>query len=583
MMLAALALATLRVSALLAAGLLIASALRYRSAALRHSVVTTTVCGALLVPVLGLMLPSWHVQWPAAGAVPTTMAVGGDNSSGVGITERVVLPSLPSAAASAPASGATSQARMLSIAVPGATATWSAIAIWLLGVLLCALALATRLLRLARIARSATPVSEGVWTACLRDEARAGDTSRIVLLQSDDPSLLATWGTRRPQILLPRGAAAWSADRVRVVLRHEAAHIRRADWIWQLAAEALRALFWFDPLTWIAVNRLRLEAERACDDAVLNDGGAAADYAAHLVAIARALARRAEWTVVPAMARASSLERRVTAMLDPHVTRAPLGRLGRFAIMVGGFALTASVASFAAQSSFATVSGTVHDQLGGTLPRITLTLTDVASGAKHEITSSNTGGFEFVGVPAGNYTLAVWGVGFKPLEFPMQVAAGQVARRDVTLDVGTLQETITVVDVSSANGASTPRRDSAWRMPADNPACTAQPNSGGIKPPTKIKDVRPIYPGSMKGTSTAGLVNLKAVIGADGAVKTIQTIDATNVDFELAAQDAVRQWRFTPTLLTCVPIDVEMNVAISFQPTPPAPPLPPPPPPAPQR
>ena len=35
-------------------------------------------------------------------------------------------------------------------------------------------------------------------------------------------------------------------------------------------------------------------------------------------------------------------------------------------------------------------------------------------------------------MPAGNYTLAVWGVGFKPLEFPMQVAAGQVKAYGIT-------------------------------------------------------------------------------------------------------------------------------------------------------
>ena len=91
-------------------------------------------------------------------------------------------------------------------------------------------------------------------------------------------------------------------------------------------------------------------------------------------------------------------------MLDPQVTRRPLTRLLRLTIVAVGLALTISIATFA-QSKFATVSGTVHDQLGGTIPKVTLSLTHTESGAKHEIKSNETGAFEFIGLPAGNYSL----------------------------------------------------------------------------------------------------------------------------------------------------------------------------------
>ena len=97
-------------------------------------------------------------------------------------------------------------------------------------------------------------------------------------------------------------------------------------------------------------------------------------------------------------------------------------------------------------------------------------------------------------------------------------------------------------------------------------------------PPTKVHDVRPIYPAAFRGSKTEGRVELQAVIGVNGAVRTIQTVEATNPDFELAAQEAVRDWLFTPTLLNCVPIEVSMNVLTRFAPEPAAPPLPPPPP-----
>ena len=262
-------------------------------------------------------------------------------------------------------------------------------------------------------------------------------------------------------------------------------------------------------------------------------------------------------------------------MLDSHVSRRPLTRLARLSLISVGLALTASIASFAAQSNFSTFTGTVRDQLGGTIPSVTLMLTHGQSGATHSVKSNTAGTFEFVGLPSGNYTLTIKAMGFKGAERALQFSSGQTIRQDVALEVGTLQETITVRDGPSS---STPPRPFA-PGPAKSSACLAQPNSGGIMPPTKVHDVKPIYPLAFRGSKTEGRVELQAVIGVNGAVRTIQTVEATNPDFELAAQEAVRDWRFTPTLLNCVPIEVSMNVLTRFAPEPAAPPPPPPPPP----
>ena len=75
-----------------------------------------------------------------------------------------------------------------------------------------------------------------------------------------------TWGLFRPVIVLPSGAEHWPEDRRRIVLSHELAHIARHDWLLQICAELVRALYWFHPLAWLAAARLRQESERACDD-----------------------------------------------------------------------------------------------------------------------------------------------------------------------------------------------------------------------------------------------------------------------------------------------------------------------------
>ena len=88
---------------------------------------------------------------------------------------------------------------------------------------------------------------------------------------------------------------------------------------------------------------------------------------------------------------------------------------------------------------------------------------------------------------------------------------------------------------------------------------------GQIKPPTKIKDVQPVYPAIARSARVAGVVTIEAMIGPDGKV-----VDATVVNsiplLDQAALDAVQQWEYTPTLLNGVPVPVLVNVTINFMP-----------------
>ena len=88
---------------------------------------------------------------------------------------------------------------------------------------------------------------------------------------------------------------------------------------------------------------------------------------------------------------------------------------------------------------------------------------------------------------------------------------------------------------------------------------------GQIKPPTKIKDVQPVYPAIARSARVAGVVTIEAMIGPDGKV-----MDATVVRsiplLDQAALDAVQQWEYTPTLLNGVPVPVLVTVTINFTP-----------------
>lgn len=86
---------------------------------------------------------------------------------------------------------------------------------------------------------------------------------------------------------------------------------------------------------------------------------------------------------------------------------------------------------------------------------------------------------------------------------------------------------------------------------------------GNIRPPTKLVNVSPEYPAIARASRTSGIVILEAVIGEEGEVRAVRVLRSIPL-LDHAAIDAVRQWRFTPTLLNNKPVPVVMTVTVSF-------------------
>ncbi len=343
--------------------------------------------------------------------------------------------------------------------------------------------------------------------------------------------------------------ASWAEERIRVVLCHELAHIGRQDWVVQMLAELLRAVYWFNPLVWIASRRLRQESEQACDDAVLSlgiNGVDGPEYAEHLLALARDVCRhRRTFPRLPAPAmvslmRPSSLERRVRAMLNTGLNRNPTTRLTRAITTVGVFGMSVLIVGFgAAAQTFSTFSGSVVDPMNGLIPKATLILTDVVRQAKHEVRTDDNGHFEFVGLPPGDYLFEVRFAGFGTLKGSVNVA-GQNVHKNLELQVGTLQETISVKGKPGSVPASGPPVVIAAQVTPRRGAegCSVSPTSatgGNIRPPSKLKDVRPVYPAHLLDASVAGAVILDGRIGPDGAVKDVQVLKAAHPELATAA------------------------------------------------
>ena len=251
-------------------------------------------------------------------------------------------------------------------------------------------------------------------------------------------------------------------------------------------------------------------------------------------------------------------------MLNAHLDRGRISGMTRAAIFALLFVVTAVIA--AAQGSFASFSGRIADEQGRGVPGVAVVLVNDARQAKYEVKSNADGRFEFVGLPSGDYAVEAQGAGFQSVK-DMLTVAGQNLQRSYTLLLGRLQETVTLGfnprDTASEPVNDTPVLGKLYEVkPA---ACAASPDGGRIKPPKKIRDAHPYYPSALRGVWTEGTVKMEARIGVDGFIGDVRLVGDAQPDLAQSAIAAVREWRYTETLLNCAPVEVTMNVTVNFQ------------------
>ncbi|MFT4559157.1 MAG: beta-lactamase regulating signal transducer with metallopeptidase domain [Planctomycetaceae bacterium] len=373
---------------------LVAVLLRRDSAATRHLVWQVSIVGMLVVPVFSAVLPQWRVL-PAWAVISAPSAP----SSADVLSERIP----DEAEASIPASAALTPSRSDSppissgridvesigaspavvhrsdVEVPAVLAAgvsaeivsepplreWSALdalpILWLVGFsVLIARLMAARLMLLSgerrgRIIaasqksafneRGNEPSDEAIFDAFKAACQQLAVRRPVRLLIHSEQTIPVVWGILRLRLLLPQNARSWSAEQLQSVLLHELAHIKRRDAFSQLLAQMACALHWFNPLVWFAAWRLHVERERACDDLVLANGVPPSAYAEHLLDVATRFST-ARWTQACglAMARKSSLEGRLVAVLNGHSNRRSVSASVAALSLLVGFGVAVPIA-----------------------------------------------------------------------------------------------------------------------------------------------------------------------------------------------------------------------------------------------
>jgi beta-lactamase regulating signal transducer with metallopeptidase domain len=299
----------LRASVIFAAAWALTRAMPRAAAATRHLVWHGALLASLVVALASFAhVPRLPLVPAGADALLPTITFGP--------TSQATVPAAVAPAAFAPAVAADGANRMPSIARAFGTLN----SVVTLGLLLWFGIGWTAAARLSRRARPA-PLAWQLEVNALCERLRIARPVALGVI--DAPSSPLATGLIRSSVLLPQTAAAWSPDRRRAVLLHELAHVRRHDCRVQLIAQVACAVYWFNPLVWLATAQLHRERERACDDEVLRLGAQASSYAAHLLDIARELRPTTRPSAALAMARPSELEGRLLSVLAVGRARIP--------------------------------------------------------------------------------------------------------------------------------------------------------------------------------------------------------------------------------------------------------------------
>lgn len=107
-------------------------------------------------------------------------------------------------------------------------------------------------------------------------------------------------------------------------------------------------------------------------------------------------------------------------------------------------AATSLGSSALAQSTFATVVGTIHDSSGAALPDAVVTITNEGTSAKRSSTSETNGDYSFLNLEPGKYTISMQAPGFQVANFSVELLARQTVRVDGNMSVATATESVNV-------------------------------------------------------------------------------------------------------------------------------------------
>ncbi len=438
------------------------------------------------------------------------------------------------------------------------------VGLWLAGVCLIATRSFLHWRRLARAVRAASVLPREWQMRLIQLRQRFGILRPVRLLVSIQIATPTLIGWIKPAILLPASLlSGFTPNQIELIIAHELSHVRRFDYLANLAQVAIETLLFYHPVVhWISRD-VRQAREQCCDDLVLTLGGGNA------VAYARTLADLEELQhdfghAVPALGVGGGvLFTRIRRIVDPlhtlQIDAVPRGNGLTLPMLVAfaGFALFAvrahlmpvaavgeAVRQIPAQS-MALLSG--NAQLAATRPLI---VQDVAN-------SSNTAVLP-TAVPGGDAAERTAASVDTAEQIVDRLAQPRIVLAPPQFATARVANLHTHIDFARPPIAVAPAA-------ADDPpaASVEAPRPVVADPRLPVPDqvVQPRYPLEALQGGTTGKVDLGFRIGTDGSVRDIRVLHAQPSGiFEQAAIAALRQWHFSVPSTA----DASMRYARSF-------------------
>jgi TonB family protein len=164
------------------------------------------------------------------------------------------------------------------------------------------------------------------------------------------PSGPAVLWAPRSILLLPQDfLERFDATQRRMVLQHERMHLLRGDALWSVLAELAFTLLWFHPLAWLALPRLRLDQELACDEGVLRQSPQ--DEVSYAHALLHSTGMDVMPVLIPWLSRPQLKERlRMIQSHRPGALRRRIGFVVLAALMAGGACVVQATTQYRAST-----------------------------------------------------------------------------------------------------------------------------------------------------------------------------------------------------------------------------------------
>jgi TonB family protein len=406
---------------------------------------------------------------------------------------------------------------------------------------------------------------------------------RAAVRTTADLSQPVTFGWRRPIVLLPPQFSALTAEAQRAVLCHELLHVRRRDWAGIVGEELLRAVFWFHPAMWWALEQVHLSREQVVDQLVVAHTPARRAYMDALLQFADA-----PGATRPAIAflRRRHLASRLRQLSkEPHMTRLRL--VSTFAVLLFVLAGSAATVLTALPLNLGVVSlqggtslevrlaelrpgaGLVEATVQGSNEKVYLRPGAVVTGT--DVTSArviDAGGGRF------SVGLAFSAAGSNRLAESTQIHIGRpvaILLNGRVISAPVVRSLIRDGAVISGNFTreEADRIAAAFGTPGAAAAPARRPYTGqdqDVVLPSVLTEVKPEYTAAALQAKVQGEVQLSAIIRADGRVGDVAVTESLDTTYGLddAAVAAREQWTFKPGTKDGRAVDVEVHITMRF-------------------